>query len=500
MKQHFIFLLGGIHSKFTGIESAVYKRYKLFTQHLNIRPIYLGMNYDLDNPKHIKELKASGHIPEDFYHINVYEYFLRDVDTRRKLIPDTDRTSSTTTISHNGKKRLARVYNMETKLLSFVNFYDENGVRYRMDRYDEDGYLSISVLFTPDGSKRQAANYYRQDGSLAMAWYYVEKDGKNKITHIVVFDKAGTPIKSFTDEDSLSIYLLHYYLNSFSHQDQLNVFIDRHIRFRKHLVDGSIAAKVKCLHVLHSTHLEDAANKNSKLLSAYNYLDDLKNTDGTITLTPQQTDDIKQRFGDYGNLYCIPHSINHLPAEMPHSQRKTNRCIAVGRLHEEKRHDKMIRIFAKVVKEIPDAQLDIYGRGALEETLKKQIAELGLENNVHLRGFTDNIAKEFETAQCSLLTSKYEGQPLVVLESLSYGCPVISSDICYGPASMIENSKNGYLLPADDEDLFAKRIIRVLQERELAEKMSENAYQSAVRFSPENIALLWAKLVEKLTA
>lgn len=500
MNQHFLFLNGGISSKFTGIESAAFKRYKLFTQYLNIRPIYLCMYYDLDNHKYIKELKASGHIPEDFCYVNLYEFFLRDVDTRRKLTPDTERTNSTTTISHNGKKRLARVYNMETKLLSFVNFYDENGVRYRMDKYDEQGYLSISILFTPDGSKRQAANYYRQDGSLAMAWYYAEKDGKNKITHIVVFDKAGTPSDSFTNEDGLYTYLLRYYLNSFSHQDQINLFVDRHIRFRKHLVDGSIAAKVKCLHVLHNIHFEDATNKNSKLSSAYSYLNDLKNSDGTITLTPQQTDDIKQRFGDYGNLYCIPHAIEHFPAKVPYSQRKPNRCIAVGRLHEQKNHAKMVRIFAKVVKEIPNAQLDIYGKGDLEEALKKQIAELGLENNVHLCGFTDNIAKEFETAQCQLMTSNYEGQPLVVLESLSYGCPVISSDICYGPASMIENSKNGYLLPADDEDLFAKRIIRVLQDRELAEKMSGNAYQSAVRFSPENIAPLWEKLVEKLTA
>lgn len=500
MKQHFIFLNGGISAKFTGIESAAFKRYKLFTQYLNIRPIYLCMYYDLDNHKHIKELKASGHIPEDFCYVNLYEFFLRDVDTRRKLTPDTERTNSTTTISHNGKKRLARVYNMETKLLSFVNFYDENSVRYRMDKYDEQGYLSISILFTTDGSKRQAANYYRQDGSLAISLHYAEKDGKNKIIHIVVFDKAGTPCESFTTEDQLYTYLLRYYLNSFSHQDQINLFCDRHVRFLKHLKNGCISAKIKCLHVMHSIHLENPDKKDSKLHTVYSYLLDLKNFDGMVTLTPQQTEDIKQRFGDYGNVHCIPHSLDFLPRKSDFAKRKANRVIAVGRLSKEKQQDKMIRIFAKVVKDIPNAQLDIYGRGELEKDLQKQIDDLNLQNNIHLCGFSSNIKEEFETAQCSLLTSKYEGFALAVLESLSYGCPVISSDICYGPASMIEDSKNGYLLPADDEELFAKRIIHILQNRDLAEKMSENAYQSAERFSPENIAPLWAKLVEKLTA
>lgn len=496
-KQHFLFLNGGISQKFTGIESAAFKRYRLFTEHLNIRPIYLCMYYDLDLHIHLKTLKASGKIPDDFCYVNLYEFFLRDCEIQRKLTPDLNRTLSTTTISHNGKKRLARVYNMETKLLSFVNFYDEEGQRYRMDKYDVQGFLSVSIMYAENG-KRSSANYFRQDGSLALAWHYSEKNGEHKVRHIVLFDKSGVPTNSFTSEDQLYTYLLRYYLNSFSHQDQLNIFIDRHIRFAKHITDGSIAAKIKCLHIMHSLHFTDHDDKESK--THLGYLNDLKNFDGVITLTPEQTVDITQRFGDFGNVHCIPHPLDSLPTPVPYTQRKANRVVAVGRLSKEKQHDKMIHIFAKVVEKIPDAQLDIFGTGELKEELEKRITELGLEQNVHLKGFSTNINAEFETAQCSLLTSRYEGQPLVVLESLSCGCPVVSYDITYGPASMIEDGKNGFLLPKNDEAQFAERIIQILQNPHLAQTLSHHAYQKVTAFSPENIATLWANLVEKLTA
>lgn len=498
--QHYLFMNGGINQHFTGIENSVFKRYKLFTQHLNIRPIYLCMYYELDLHKHIKSLKASGHIPEDFRYVNLYEFFLRDCDFKRSVPLEPERTHNTHYINHNNKKRIARVYEMdENKRLAFVNYYDEDGIRYRLDKYDTDACLSCSILFSPDGKQRVSAHYFRQDGSLALAWYYAEKEGKHKVRHIVRFDKHGLPCESFLNEDQLYTYLLRYYLNSFSHRDQINLFIDRHLRFAQHLTDGSIIAKIKVLHTMHSTHLEDPSQKESKLHSVYNYLLDLKNFDGTIALTPEQSEDIKQRFGDYGNVHCIPHPLDYLPKKSPFSQRIKHRVIAVGRFSEEKQHNKMIRIFAKVVATIPDAQLDLFGKGELQETLKQQVEELGLQNNIHFKGFTHNIGAEFETAQCSLLTSRYEGQPLVVLESLSFGCPVISSDICYGPASMIQNGQNGFLLPKDDETQFAERIIQLLTNSELAERLSENAYKSVERFAPENIAPLWRELLDKLS-
>lgn len=503
MKQHIIFMNGGLTPNFTGIESSAFKRYKLFTQHLNRRPIYLSLYEDWELPQHTKALQDSGHIPEDFNQVNLFEFFLSDADTKRSLRPRTDLNMPTQLLTNQGQKRVARVYNQTTGLLSFVNFYDAAGKRYRMDSYDRDGYLMRTVNFRLDTETlyRQSVNFYRQDGSLAISSYYdLDKSGKNKLTHSIIFDKDGTPNHSFITEDDLYIYLLRYYLNhQFSHQDQVILFIDRHVRLAKHLTNGSIAPKLNCLHVLHNDHLVDHADRTSDLSSAYSYLNDLEHFGGVVTLTPQQTQDIKDRFGDYGNVHCIPHPIDQLPKPVSHNQRQPLRVIAVGRLHHQKQHDKMIRIFAKVVKEIPDAQLDIFGKGSLEGKLKEQIAQLGLDNNVHLKGFSTDIAKEFETAQCSLLTSKYEGQPLVVLESLSYGCPVISSDIAYGPASMIEDGQNGFLLPADDDELFAQRIIQVLQDKNLSQSLSAQAYQTSQNFSPETIAPLWQELIDQLT-
>lgn len=105
------------------------------------------------------------------------------------------------------------------------------------------------------------------------------------------------------------------------------------------------------------------------------------------------------------------------------------RFITLARLSPEKRHDRLIEAFARIAADHPQAQLLICGTGPLEETLRAQIETLGLVGRVHLLGLVANPYPMLAAADCCVMSSDYEGQPMVLLEALCLGTPCIGTDI-----------------------------------------------------------------------
>ncbi|MBQ9479908.1 MAG: glycosyltransferase, partial [Selenomonadaceae bacterium] len=112
-----------------------------------------------------------------------------------------------------------------------------------------------------------------------------------------------------------------------------------------------------------------------------------------------------------------------------------------------------------------------------------------------LEGFSRDMPSVFASAALLILTSDYEGAPLVIQESLYQGCPVVALDCTYGPADMIEDGVNGYLVPFADVELMADRIAQILLSPELRQRMSDNAPSSLKKFSQPVVAGMWAKLL-----
>lgn len=349
MGQHFVFVTNGLKDNVQEIEWAMFERYGVFTKHLGIEPTFLCVYYDLDFPKKLNKLKENRVVDKNFNYVNLYDFFLRDCDRLPRIKPEIERVEATSVLVNRNKKRCVKTYNLETKLLEFVSFYYGNGVRYRIDRYDEQGFLSMSVNFTPDGTKKQFINHYRQDGSLAISWQYAEINNENRVHHIVVFDKFGIPCKSFTNEDELHRYLICYYLNSFSHKDQVNLIVDRNIKLFEFSKGNEIRAKVKCFHMMNGIHFEVANDKNSKVNVAFSYLNNLKEFDGVITLTDKQSQDIIDRFGDYNNVNYIP-VCKGLNERKDFSLCKQNTVLVFGDLHSQQQFKRMFVIFYNVAK------------------------------------------------------------------------------------------------------------------------------------------------------
>lgn len=173
--------------------------------------------------------------------------------------------------------------------------------------------------------------------------------------------------------------------------------------------------------------------------------------------------------------------------------------MAAGRYTEQKAFDKLIASWALVSKKHPDWQLNIYGDGALRDSLQKQINELVLQNNCTLRPTTKNIAEEYANSSIFVLSSIYEGFGMVITEAMSCGLPVISFACPCGPKDIISDGVNGFLIKPYDINVMAERICSLIENKKMRQEMGNNALKSSANYHMDSIAKKWIELFNDLT-
>ena len=179
---------------------------------------------------------------------------------------------------------------------------------------------------------------------------------------------------------------------------------------------------------------------------------------------------------------------------------ENKRVIAIGRLVYEKNFASLIRAFALVADRFPDWKLDILGEGQERQALEKQIALLSLEDNVFLRGTQTNLPDWLLKSSIFVMTSRYEGLPLVLLEAMNYGLPVVSYTFPCGPKDVINDGRNGFLVAEGDENELACRVCQLIEDTELRKRMGTTAFDRAKDYSVEKIVDLWMSLFKELTS
>ncbi len=160
--------------------------------------------------------------------------------------------------------------------------------------------------------------------------------------------------------------------------------------------------------------------------------------------------------------------------------------ITAGRLEHVKRYDRLLRIFALLRGQSIKAKLVIAGKGTLERDLRKLSKELGIQDYVSFIGFRDDIFSWIKKADLFVLTSDYEGFPMVLLESMACGTPVITSYFA-GVTELVENGKNGVIVNSNDEKDFAQAIIKLLKDEELCETIKEHGLSCVKKFGTEKL-------------
>ena len=171
--------------------------------------------------------------------------------------------------------------------------------------------------------------------------------------------------------------------------------------------------------------------------------------------------------------------------------------LAVGRLSREKGFDILINAFAKLNFK-NKIKLIILGEGKERKNLEKLIDELDLKNQVLLCGVVDNPFIYMKYANFFILPSKSEGFPIVLLEALACGIPVIATNCETGPSEIIENEKNGLLIPVEDEEALKDKMEKLFYDNELYMKLKTNARRSIKKFDIKNIVQEWIELFESM--
>ena len=171
--------------------------------------------------------------------------------------------------------------------------------------------------------------------------------------------------------------------------------------------------------------------------------------------------------------------------------------LGVGRLSRAKGFDILIKAFAKSDLK-SKVKLIILGEGKERKNLEKLMFELGLGGQVLLSGIVDNPFIYMKYANFFILPSRYEGFPNVLLEALACETPVIATNCKTGPSEIIENEKNGLLIPVGDEKALKEAMEKLFYNRELYKKLKANSSKSVEKYCIKNIAKDWINLFEEM--
>ena len=164
--------------------------------------------------------------------------------------------------------------------------------------------------------------------------------------------------------------------------------------------------------------------------------------------------------------------------------------LAVGRLHVQKNFELLLRSFARL-KSLGNLKLVILGEGALRHTLQSQIDKHHLIDKVSMPGWTTNPYAFMRRADVFVMSSRWEGFPMVLIEALACGCKIVSTDCVSGPREALDNGQFGDLVPVDDEKAMSDAITNALDSVPDREKLINRALE----FSPQNFLVQFDRLI-----
>jgi glycosyltransferase involved in cell wall biosynthesis len=220
--------------------------------------------------------------------------------------------------------------------------------------------------------------------------------------------------------------------------------------------------------------------------------------DAVTVLTHADLASYRAAVGDTVNLTRIPNGIP--PRESTPEGERAKVVVAAGRLGRQKGFDLLIEAWVRVHERHPDWQLHIFGEGKLRRSLAEQIAGHGLGDVIKLRGLSRTLDAEFAKASVFVLSSRKEGLPMVLLEAMGTGLPVVSFDCPTGPADVVENETNGLLVPAEDVPGLAAGLSRMIDNAgEQRATFGAAAQTTAAGYRMPVIAAQWDDLFQRVS-
>jgi glycosyltransferase involved in cell wall biosynthesis len=218
--------------------------------------------------------------------------------------------------------------------------------------------------------------------------------------------------------------------------------------------------------------------------------------DALVVLTAED----EQRYAEF---LSPPPRLAHIPNTVYAGERGTANLdaptiLAAGRLTRQKGFDMLVDAFCQVVPHHPRWRLRICGRGSLRPELQAQIVRLGLADVVTLAGAAKDLGAEMTNASIFVLSSRTEGFPLVLVEAMSHGMAVVAFDCPTGPRDVIDDHRNGILVPPRDIDALARGLREMIGNPELRRRCGTAARETGRAYTVDAIGPRWESLFRQL--
>ena len=205
-------------------------------------------------------------------------------------------------------------------------------------------------------------------------------------------------------------------------------------------------------------------------------------------------------WGALPNLTVIPNAALHIATEEAHPE-TSQRVIAVGRLDYQKGFDRLIKAWSLLPASLRDTwRLDFFGQGEWEPMLQAMIGQLGLESSVQIHRPTSEIFTEYASSAFLAMSSHYEGFPMVMIEAMSAGLPVVTFDYPCGPKDIIRPEENGLIVSEGDIPALARALERMMSDNGLRSRMGLEARKVTDTYNEETVMTQWMQCFQKLLA
>jgi glycosyltransferase involved in cell wall biosynthesis len=281
------------------------------------------------------------------------------------------------------------------------------------------------------------------------------------------------------------------------HPDITISLLRREINFINEIHDGS--KKIGELHVNRANYRNFKTEDSNWLKNlfarfwSHGLVSHLKKLDKLVVLTEKD----REAWVELDNVVSIPNPLSFIPSSV--SRMTGKRVICVARYSHEKGIDLLLKAWKEVESQIDDWRLDVFGEGE-RSPYEQLIDNLGIDRaNCALNGRTTDVEKEYCNSSVFVLSSRFEGFGMVIVEAMACGLPVVAFDCPWGPQAIISDGEDGLLVENGNPSALAQNLIALIKDDGKRKVMSEAALRNVQRFQIEHIAQQLKKLFVEIS-
>jgi glycosyltransferase involved in cell wall biosynthesis len=267
------------------------------------------------------------------------------------------------------------------------------------------------------------------------------------------------------------------------------IFIPAQVFVMEHVseigIEDVLAAGTRIIGQYHSSY--DAARGSgdfARLSRTYRQIDKF------LLLTEEDATRFQQH--NFNNTGWMPNALPHFPQDW--RGERENLVVSIARYDRNKTLDHSLRAWASVAADFPGWRFELYGEGPERPALEALIAKLGISGSARLMGLTDQVEAVLLRSKVNVLSSQFEGLPMVLGEAMACGVPSVSYDSSPGVREIITDGVDGLVVPKNKTDLLAQAMRALMSDEAQRLRLAETARVSAERFTIDAVMDRWEDL------